>query len=76
MTSPTIPNKEVDDIIKKSGLLIKGVSETIGNEVEKQKSRFISILLGKLDASLLGDLSSGKGVIQAGEGTLKVWQSF
>ena len=56
--------------------MIKGVSETTGNEAEKQKGRFISILLGKLDASLLGNLSSGKGVIQAGEGTLKVWQSF
>ena len=56
--------------------MIKGVSETIGNEAEKQKGRFISILLGKLDASLLGNLSSGKGVIQAGEGTLKVWQNF
>ena len=56
--------------------MIKGVSETTGNEAEKQKGRFISILLGKLDASLLGNLSSGKGVIQAGEGMLKVWQSF
>ena len=36
-TSTTISNKEVDDIIKKSGLLIKSVSETIENEAEKEK---------------------------------------
>ena len=29
-----------------SGLLLKGVSETIQNELKDQKGRFLSILLG------------------------------
>ena len=34
--------------LEDSGLLLKGVSETIQNEAKKQKVRFLSILLGKL----------------------------
>ena len=41
-----------------------------GNEVKEQKGGFLSMLLGTLGASLLGDLLtknlSGKGVIRAG----------
>ena len=60
-------NKEINDIIKiaesfeESGLLIKGVSETIENEAKGQKGGFFGILLGTLGASLLGDLLAGKG---------------
>ena len=60
-------NKEINDIIKiaesfeESGLLIKGVSETIENEEKKKKGGFFGILLGTLGASLLGDLLAGKG---------------
>ena len=39
-----------------SGLLIKGVSETIENKAEEQKGRFLSMLLGILGASLLRHL--------------------
>ena len=39
-----------------SGLLIKGVSETIENKAEEQKGRFLSMLLGVLGASLLRHL--------------------
>ena len=38
--------------IEDSGLLLKGVSETIQNE-EKGRKGFLSTLLGALDASLL-----------------------
>ena len=44
MTKLIISNKEMNDIIKKvnslesSGLLIKGVNETIQNEAKQQKS--------------------------------------
>ena len=53
------------------GLLLKGVSETIQNESRKQKRRFLSMLLGTLDASLLGNILAGKGMNRAGEGFLK-----
>ena len=58
--------------LENSGLLLKGVSETITNETKEQKGGFLSILLGKLGANLLGNMLAGKGVIKAGEGTTRV----
>ena len=58
----------MDDIIKfvksleDSGLLLKGVTETVQNEVKEQKGGFLSMLLGTLGASLLGNLLTGKGI--------------
>ena len=76
-----ISNDEMDDILKivkileDSGVLLKGVSETIQNEAKEQRGGFLSMLLGTLVASLLGDILSkglsGKGVIRAGEGTIR-----
>ena len=69
--------KIVNDILKivksleNSGLLLKGVSETIQHEAKEQRGGFLSMLLGTLGASLLGDILSGKGVIRAGEGTIR-----
>ena len=71
-----ISNDEMKDILKiirsleDSGLLLKGVSETIQNEDKEQKGGFLSMLLGTLGASLLGDMlfgKKGKEVIRAGE---------
>ena len=53
------------------GLLLKGVSETIQNESKKQKRGFLSMLLGTLDASLLGNILAGKEMNRAGEGFLR-----
>ena len=76
-----ISNDEMDDILKivksleDSGVLLKGVSQTIQHEAKEQREGFLSMLLGALGASLLGDmLSKGlsvKGVIRAGEGTIR-----
>ena len=72
-----ISNDEMNDILKivksleDSGLLLKGVSETIQHEAKEQRGGFLSMLLGTLGASLLGDILSGKGVIRAGEGTIR-----
>ena len=61
-TTLIISNEEVNDIMKivkfleESGLLIKGVSETIQNEAREQKVRFLTMLLRTLGASLLGNL--------------------
>ena len=51
-----------------SDLLLKGVSETIQSEAKEQKGGFLSMLLGTLDASLLGNLLTGKGIYRAGKG--------
>ena len=53
--------------LEESGLLIKGISETIKNEAKEQKGRFLSMLLGTLVASVLGNALAGKGLIRAGE---------
>ena len=39
-----------------SSLLLKGVSETVQNEAKEQKEGFLSMLLGTLGASLLGNI--------------------
>ena len=57
--------------LEESGLLIKGVSQTIKNEAKEQKVGFLSMLLGTLGASLLGDLLAGKGTLRAGEDTAR-----
>ena len=66
--------KDIIEIVKSleySGLLLKGVSETIQNESKEQKGRFLSVLLGTLGASLLGNLVAGKGVNRAGEAIVR-----
>ena len=62
-------------LLEDSGILLKGVSETIQHEAKEQRGEFLGMLLGTLGASLLGDILSkglsGKGVIRAGEGTIR-----
>ena len=80
-TTLIISNDEMDDILKivksleDSGVLLKGVIETIQHEAKEQRGGFLGMLLGTLGASLLGDVLSkslsGKGVIRAGEGTIR-----
>ena len=53
-----------------SNILLKGVTKTIENETKEQKGGFLSMLLGTLGASLLGNLLSGKGIVRAGSGRL------
>ena len=47
-------------------ILLKGVTKTIENETKEQKGGFLSMLLGTLGASLLGNLLAGKGIVRAG----------
>ena len=64
----TILKEEMDDIIQMiksleySGLLMKGVHKTIKNQLKEQKCGFLSMLLGTLGVSLLGNLLTRKGV--------------
>ena len=74
----------MDDLIKivksleENGLLLKGVTETVQNDVKEQKGGCLCMLLGTLGASLLGNLLTGKGVNKkdngihrAGEGVIR-----
>ena len=73
-TTLIISNEEMNDIIKivqaleDSNILLKGVTKTIKNETKEQKGRFLSMLLGTLGASLLGNLLTGKGIVRADTG--------
>ena len=76
-TTLIISNKEINDIMKivqaleDSDILLKGVTKTIKNETKEQKEGFLSMLLGTLGASLLGNLLTGKGIVRAGSGNKK-----
>ena len=73
-TTLIISNNDIEDLIKivksleDSGLLLKGVTETVQNEIKEQKDGFLSMLLGTLGTSLLGNLLTGKGVNKKGKG--------
>ena len=78
-TALTISNEEMEDIIKivkslkESGLMMKGICETIKNETEEQKEGFLSMLLA---ASILGGPLRGTEAIIAGEGVIRATQNF
>ena len=71
-TTLIISNKDIKDLIKivksleDSNLLLKGVTESVQNEIKEQKGGFLSMLLGTLGASLLGNLLIDKGAFHAG----------
>ena len=75
-TTLIISNNDMQDLLKilksleDSGILLAGITETVKNEVKEQNGCFLSVLLGTLRASLLGDLLtkklSGRGVIRVG----------
>ena len=76
-TNLIISNEEMNDIMKivqaleDSNILLKGVTKTIKNETKEQKGGFLSMLLGTLGASLLGNLLTGKEIVRAGSGNKK-----
>ena len=78
-TALIISNEKLNDIMKiikypeKSGLLIKGVSETIKNEAKK--AGFLGILLGTFSASLFRNLLT-VFTIRAAEATIRAGESF
>ena len=72
-----IEEEDMQDIItiikelENSDILLKGVSKTIENEIKEQRGGFLSMLLGTLGASLLGNLLTGKGIMIAGDGIVR-----
>ena len=72
-----IEQEDMNDIMKiiealeNSGILLRGVSEKIENETKEQRRGFLSMLLGTLGASLLGNLLTGKGIMRAGDGIVR-----
>ena len=68
-TTLIISNEEMNHIMKivqvleDSSILLTGVTKTIKNETKEHKGGFLSMLLGSLGASLLGNLLAGKGIV-------------
>ena len=54
---------EIVNSLKNSGLLLKEFTKTIQNEAKERKGRLLSMLLGTLSASLLGNILAGKRAI-------------
>ena len=58
--------KDIMKIVKsleEPGVLLKRVRETIKSVAKEQKAGLLSMLLGKLAASLLGSMLADKGVM-------------
>ena len=76
-TTLIISNEEMNDIMKivqaleDSNIFLKGVTKITENETKGQKGGFLSMLLGTLGASLLGNLLTEKGIVRAGSGNKK-----
>ena len=66
---------EIVKLLKESGLLAKGISETKMKKKE-QNGGFLPKLLGTLAAGLLGSVLPGKGLIRTGEGIIRVSKNF
>ena len=62
---------KIIEALENSGILLKGVTKTIENETKEQRGGFVSLLLGTIGASLLGNLLKGKGMMRAGEGIVR-----
>ena len=63
-----ISNNDLNDLIKiataleEHDILLKETTKTIKNTTKKQEGGFLSMLLGTLGPSLLGNLLTGKGL--------------
>ena len=51
--------------LEDSNILPKGVTKTIKNETEEQTGGFLSMSLGTLGTSLLGNLLTGNRIVRA-----------
>ena len=63
--------RKIVEALEDSNILLKRVTKTIKNETKEQKGGFLSMLLGTLGVSLLGNLLKGKGIVRTGSGNKK-----
>ena len=63
-----IEQEDMKDIMK----IFEALENSIENETKEQRGGFLSMLLGTLGASLLGNLlTGGKGIMRAGDGIVR-----
>ena len=78
-TALEISNEEMGytvKIVEEWGLLIKGITEIIKNELKEQRGGFLGMLLGTLASSILENALTRKGVIRASEGVIRAGENF
>ena len=66
--------KDITKIVKsleESGLLIKEINKITKNKTKERKDGFLSVLLGTLAATILGNALAGRGIVKAGEGIIR-----
>ena len=52
--------------LEDSDILLEVISKTIKTETKEQKGAFLSMLLGTLSSTLIGNMLTGKGIVRAG----------
>ena len=52
--------------LEDSDILLGVISKTIKTETKEQKGAFLSMLLGTLSSTLIGNMLAGKGIVRAG----------
>ena len=62
---------EIVQALEYSNILLKGVTKTIKNNIKEQKVGLLSILLGTLGASLLGNMLTRKVMVGVASGNKK-----
>ena len=65
-TTLIISNDEMKYIIE----IVESLEEEIQYEAKEQTDAFLSMLLGTLSATVLGNILTGKGINRTGEGTI------
>ena len=59
-------NLKLVQALEDSNILLKGITKIIKNETKEQKGGFLSMPLGTLASTLLGNMLLGKGIVRAG----------
>ena len=82
ITALIVSNDDIDDLVKiltaleEHDILLKGTSRAIKNETKKQEGGFLSMLLGTLGASLLGNLLTRRGLYRTCQGMYRTGQGL
>ena len=81
-TALIISNEEMEYITKivksleESGLLIQEINKITKTKTKEQKDGFLSVLLGTLAASILGNALAGRGIVKAGQDIITAGENF
>ena len=66
---------EIVKALEDSDILLKGVTETLKNDVKKGGTLpILPVILSTLESSLIGILLSGRGLFRSGKGYLRAGQ--